>query len=309
MKDRFLVYLSRHLQVLFDSLGRLWKTPFASAMTILVIAVALALPMVLHKVVSGLQEVLSDWEGRSEISLFLHPGSEGNAVDPVAVGQQLLENPVIEDVRYVSPEEGLTELANLPGMEAAVSALPENPLPPLLVVVPATGLSVDETESLAEELGRMDVVDSAIFDQRWLHRLSAIVELVGRGVAALAVLVGVGVVLVISNTVRLGISNRAAEIEIIDQVGGTRAFIRRPFLYTGALQCFLGAATGWLLANVVLGLLSGPVGRLAALYHGTFHLGWVDPSTGCIVVGVTVLLGWSAARVTVDQYFWNLRPR
>ena len=114
--------------------------------------------------------------------------------------------------------------------------------------------------------------------------------------------------MVISNTVRLGISNRAAEIEIIDQVGGTRAFIRRPFLYAGAIQCFLGAVLAWLVADLVLLLLSQPIQRLAMLYHSEFQLGWVGMPTGLGTVAIAVLLGLVASRFTVDHYIRDLRP-
>lgn len=302
------IWIVRHLQVMFDTLGRLWQTPFASAMTILVLAVALALPLFLFKVVDRLQDMAAGWQGQSEISLFLHRSVNGEPLDPRATGQNLLRNPVIEDVRFVSPEDGIEALSRTPGMSAAISSLPENPLPAVLVVVPAKDLSVDETEVLAQSLQVMDEVDVALFDQRWLHRLTGIVELVRRVVVALSILMGVGVLMVISNTVRLGISNRAAEIEIIDQVGGTRTFIRRPFLYAGAIQCFLGAALAWLVANLVLLLLSWPVQRLAGLYHSDFQLGWVGFQTGFAALAIAVGLGLVAARLTVDHYLRDLGP-
>ncbi len=308
MKNVIGIWAVRHLQVLFDTLGRLWQAPFASGMTILVLAIALALPLFLFKVVDRLQDMAEGWQGHSEISLFLHMETDGSKVDALSVGQRLLRNPVIEDVRHISPEEGIQELSRTPGLSAAVESLPENPLPPVLVVLPVPDLTVTETEELAGELDALDEVDVAVFDQRWLHRLAGIVELIRRIVIALAVLMGVGVLMVISNTVRLGISNRAAEIEIIDQVGGTRAFIRRPFLYAGAIQCFLGSVLAWLVADLVLFLLSQPIQRLAALYHSEFQLGWVGIQTGFAMIAISVLLGLLASRLTVDHYIRDLGP-
>ena len=152
MKNVVGVWAIRHLQVLFDTLGRLWQTPFASGMTILVLAVALALPLFLFKIVERLQELADGWQGHSEISLFLHAEIEGNETDALSVGQRLLQNPVIEDVRYISPEQGIEQLSQTPGISAAIESLPENPLPPVLVVVPVAGLSVAATEDLADEL-------------------------------------------------------------------------------------------------------------------------------------------------------------
>jgi cell division transport system permease protein len=164
------------------------------------------------------------------------------------------------------------------------------------------------TQALAAELEHMPQVDTAVYDQQWVNRLAAMVKLFQRGVAVLACLMGIGIVLVVSNTIRLGITNRAAEIEIIDQVGGTHAFIRRPFLYAGAVQCLLGALLAWGLTNTTLYGLAKPVSRLAILYESDFRIGWVGPAVALLVVIVAVLLGLIASRFTVDRYLNSLAP-
>lgn len=307
MRRRLSIWISRHLQVLFDTLGRLWKTPVNSAMTILVLAIAMTLPMVLYKIFDSLEAVTADWVSGPRISVFLDAEVE-DSLDPVEFGQRLLQNPMIEDVQYISPQQGLEEFANLDGFAEAIEALPSNPLPPLLVVVPATGTDNLATRALAAELEQMPQVDTAVYDQQWINRLAAMVKLFQRGVAVLACLMGVGIVLVVSNTIRLGITSRAEEIEIIDQVGGTHAFIRRPFLYSGAVQCLLGALVAWGLTNTTLYVLAKPVSRLAILYESDFSIGWVGAAVALLVVVVAVLLGLIASRFTVDRYLDSLTP-
>jgi len=308
MPKQISVWLSRHLQVLFDTLGRLWKTPLTSAMTILVLAIAMTLPMVLYKIVDSLESVTANWIDNPRISVFLESGTDAEIPDPIEFGQKLLQNPKVEDVQYISPEQGLAEFDNLDGFTEAIEALPSNPLPPLLIVVPATGRDNDATMTLADELESMQGVDTAVYDQQWLNRLAAIVDLIRRGVLVLACLMGIGIVLVISDTVRLGIINRAAEIEIIDQVGGTHAFIRRPFLYSGALHCFFGALFAWGVTNLTLYLLASPVSRLTLLYESDFMIGWISPGIAFVVTAVAVSLGLLASRFTVDRHLRGLKP-
>ena len=308
INKRISVWLSRHLQVLFDTLGRLWKTPVSSTMTILVLAIAMTLPMVLFKIFDSLEAVTSDWVGSPRISVFLgRDGAQLNQ-DPIEIGQRLLQNPMIEDVRYVSPEQGLEEFVEFDGFAEAIEALPENPLPPLLIVFPATGTDNAATKTLAKELENMPFVDTAVYDQQWVNRLAAIVDLFQRGVTVLAFLMGIGIVLVISNTVRLGIINRASEIEIIDQVGGTHAFIRRPFLYAGAIQCLLGSLLAWGLTNITLYMLARPVARLALLYESDFRIDWAGVGIASFVAVISVLLGLVASRFTVDRHLGSLTP-
>ena len=302
------VWFARHLQVLFETLGRLWQTPVASMMTTLVIAIAIALPLVLYQVVSSVDRLSAGWQGAPQISVFLKLKSEDGPIDPIESGQKLLQNPMVEDVQYVSPEQGLEEFSGMSGFQAAIEALPENPLPPLLIVFPATGRDNLASTELAEQLADLPFVDTAVYDQQWLYRLTAMVNVVKRAVVVLAILMGAGILLVISNTVRSGITNRASEIEIIDQVGGTRTFIRRPFLYIGAIQCLLGALLAWVVTSLTLYLLEKPVADLAALYQSQFEIGYVGISVVLVVTACVTMLGVLAARITVDRYLVKLRP-
>jgi len=308
MTNSLSIWLSRHLQVLFDSLGRLWQLPVASSMTILVLAIAISLPLVLFKIVFSLEVVTQGWSGAPRITLFLQSESATESIDPIEFGQQLLQNPQVEDVEFISPEQGLLEFSEVEGFADAVAALPENPLPPVLVVFPASADDIENIESLARQFEGMEQVDTVVFDQKWLHRITAMLHLVKRGLLILAVIMAVGILLVISNTVRLGITNRADEIEIINQVGGTNGFIRRPFLYSAAVQCLFGALLAWGITAATLYLLSKPVARLAALYESDFTIGWVGPKLIILITMIAVMLGLAAARVTVDRHLKNLRP-
>ncbi len=324
-----MTYLLRHLQVLFDTLGRMWKAPLPTLMTLTMLGIAMALPLVLHKVADSLAGAAGQWRDKPRISLFLKapasPQASGQAdgqnapanaqvntqaadQEAIEFGRQLLQIPAIDDIEYISPQAAITEFKRVSGFGAALDNLPENPLPPLLVVYPDPTLEIVQMELLVAKLSALAQVDSASFDQLWLQRLAAILALFKRGVAVLSVLMAVGVILIISNTVRLGIVNRRDEIEIIDQVGGTRAFIRRPFLYFGALQGLFGALFASAIGNLGLYLLGAPVAALAALYESSFRVEWfgLRPTIG--VALAAAFLGWLAARATVDWRLHRLRP-
>ena len=302
-----MTWILRHLQVLLDTLGRMWNAPLPTLMTLIMLGVAMALPLVLHKVVDSLAGAAGQWHHRPQISLFLNipPGPDDAGMDATAVafGHRLLQIPAIEDIEYIPPGEAIAEFKRVSGFGAALDNLPENPLPPLLVVYPDPSQEVAQIQQLVTQLAAFEEVDSASFDQLWLQRLSAILALFKRGVAVLSALMAVGVVLIISNTVRLGIAGRADEIEIIAQVGGTRGFIRRPFLYFGALQGLFGALFACVIGNAGLYLLGKPVATLAALYESSFKIQWLGFSLSAWVALCAALLGWLAARATVD---WRL---
>ena len=86
---------------------------------------------------------------------------------------------------------------------------------------------------LSNNLGELEHVASAQYDFEWLQKLSALTSFLKRAVILLASIIAIGILLLIANTIRLEIANRKDEIDIIDQLGGTPAFIARPFFVHG----------------------------------------------------------------------------
>lgn len=306
-------YLIRHLQVLFGTCGRMCKAPLPTLMTLIMLGIAIALPLMLYKIVDSLAEVAAQWRERPRISLFLNLADanlNSQQIDEYAIefARRLLQIPAIDDIEYISPSAALTEFKRVSGFGAALEHLPENPLPPLLVVYPHPTQEFAYLQQLFAQLSAMAEVDSASLDQAWVQRLTAILALFERGVLMLSLLMAVGVMLIIGNTVRLGVVNRSDEIEIIDQLGGTRAFIRRPFLYLGVLQGMFGALCAAVIGNLGLYLLGKPVATLAALYDSSFNLGGFGVVPIATVVLLAAVLGGLSARITVGWRLYRLIP-
>ena len=110
--------------------------------------------------------------------------------------------------------------------------------------------------------------------------------------------------LVIGNTIRLHIENRRTEIEVIKLVGGTDSYVRRPFLYMGALYGVGAGLLAWLVLAFGLDCLNDAVVRLAGLYGSDFTLGGV-PAGDARLVPDTGL--WSAYRHCEHAYRASLR--
>ena len=144
--------------------------------------------------------------------------------------------------------------------------------------------------------------EMCIRDRQWLHRFAAITETITRGVIILAALLGLAVILIIGNTIRLHIQHRQAEISIVEQVGGTHAFIRRPFLYEGIWYGLFGAGLAYGLIFTAIVLLDGPVQTLAQLYHTQFDISSFDHSALIILGCGSPLLGLVGAWIAVRQH-------
>ena len=300
-------YFLRHAQVFFYSLGQLARAPLASLMTITVIGITLALPAGLYVLFDNLQRASHGWDAGVQISLFLKQSTSEPAASELA--DRIRRMPEVATVQYISREAALAEFKRLSGFGEALDAIGSNPLPPVLVVRPVSGMSdPDKAAALVQTLAQQPGVDLAQLDLEWIKRLNAMLDIAQRGVLLLAGLLALAVLLIIGNTIRLAILNRLTEIEVIKLIGGTDAFIRRPFLYSGLLQGLLGALTAWLLVGVSLLLLSGPVRELAGLYGSQFALIGLGVENGLSLLLGGGLLGWLGSRIAVGRHLRAIEP-
>lgn len=301
------VYLLRHAEVLVSSLGRLWRNPVASLMTVAVIGIALALPTGLHLVLENARLLSGGWDGSTQVSLFLR--RELPAAESRRLAAALGERPEIATTTLIPRAEALAEFRALSGFGPALDALDDNPLPDVIVVRPApTHAAPGAVEALVAELAVEPGVEHARLDMQWVKRLHALMEIVRRGVEVVALLLGLAVLLVVGNTIRLDIQNRRREIEVAKLIGATDAFIRRPFLYSGAWYGLLGGLAAWLLVSLALWATAGPVQQLALLYQSPFRLVAADAGTVLTLLAGGALLGLLGSWLAVGRHLRAIEP-
>lgn len=301
-------WLERHAQSLVASLGRLARQPFASALTVVVIAIALALPAALWLVVTNARSVTADLGETVQLSVYLRiPTTAEQAKKTAAAIQARVE---VDRAVLVSPDEGLAEFRALSGLGEALSALTENPLPWVVKVRPAPPHdTASAVESLAAALRAMERVELVEADTAWIRRLHAILGALRRLVLLVGVALAAGVLAIIGNTIRLEIDGRRAEIEVTKLVGGSNAFVRRPFLYSGFWQGLAGGLLAVALITAALAILAAPIGRLAVAYGGTFTLIGLSAREALTVIGGGAALGLVGAWLAASYHLRRIEPR
>ncbi|PSQ91378.1 MAG: hypothetical protein BRD57_04600, partial [Proteobacteria bacterium SW_6_67_9] len=196
------------------------------------------------------------------------------------------------------------------GFDRALAALARNPLPAVVVVEPAgtDQRSTDALASMTQRLEGIAGVDRAQLDVEWVERLFALLSLLERAVSAVGALLGLGVLLIVGNTIRLEILNRRAEIEVTKLIGASNAFIRRPFLYSGLLYGLGGGLVAWALLAVGRWALAGPTQRLAAAYGSPFQLHGLGGEATALLVASGAVLGLLGAWVAVGRHLREIEP-
>jgi cell division transport system permease protein len=213
----------------------------------------------------------------------------------------------VAKVALVTPAQALEELRARPDMAAAIDALGRDEaqaaLPSVLRVTPRG----DEL-LLAESLKTLPEADRVQHDAVWRERLDAWLRFGGRVVLVLAALLGLGALLVVGNTVRLDIQSRREEIGVLQLLGASDGFVRRPFLYLGA---WYGLAAGGLALGVLTlawMALRRPLAELAAQYGSSFTLHGLEPLPASGVLVGAGLLGWIGAGLVTGHYLRQTRP-
>lgn len=301
-------YISRHLNVVHTSVASILRTPGASLMTMSVIGITLALPMILYLLVENVQVASHDWQGRAQLTLYLKHGLSAQAQRKLVAELETREE--FARVEFISAETALAEIKRDPGFRIALEALPENPLPPAVVLYLQIGNdNAGTAQRVQQEYAKRPEVEEVRADMAWLQRLHTILDLIKSGVWVMAALLAFAVVAIISNTIRLHVLNRRDEIEIIKLVGGSNAFIRRPFLYYGFLQGLGGAALAWAFVSFCLYVIRGPAGELSSLYGAQFQLQGLRWTIVAALLTTGGVLGWLASRLAVQRHLAQIEPK
>jgi cell division transport system permease protein len=271
----------------------------------MVIALALALPAGLRVIVNNADLLSESWQGAADFTVYLEMDVGDERARALAA--ELGARADVASVTLVDRTAALEEFRARSGFGEALDALEENPLPHALVVRPAGGPAAD-VEKLAHALDERPDTALVQLDTQWVLRLRGILGLLARVVDIVSVLVGLAVVLVIGNTIRLEINNRSTEIEVMKLVGGTDGFIRRPFLYLGAWYGLIGAlvAAGLLLAT--LALLANPIESLASLYSRSVTPVGLSLEETLFLVGGGTALGWAGAWLAAARHLRAIEP-
>ena len=305
---RLRAYGREHLRSLIFSLGKLYRQPFATVLVLLMVAAALALPACLYILLNNLKSVTQKWDTSGQITLFLETTTPESAIKKL---QQQLESHIeIETASYVSADAALHEFRERSQFGQLLDSLQDNPLPPTLILTPHAAVkNADRLDRLVQEFSAISEVEYVQLDMQWLQRLQAITDIIHHTIIVIGLLLGVSVLLVIGNSVRLDIENRREEIEVTKLIGATDRFIRRPFLYGGAWYGLLGGVLALLLVLIVLLLIKQPAQVLAGLYNSVFQLMFPSFKQSLGLVAASIALGLFGSWLAVGRHLARIEPR
>ncbi|MEM7255527.1 MAG: ABC transporter permease [Pseudomonadota bacterium] len=286
--------LRQHGYAARDALREFTRRPVDSVLTVFVLAVAIALPMGLWVIAQSFERTTNAWADRSEFTVFLTPAATLETAETFA--RTWRRAPGVTSTDVISPSDAaadLTRLLNLDQLPVdAVGVLP-------FVIVVELNDRLGNKERLREQLAGSKHVEQVTLDEQWLGKLEAMATLGSSVATVLMVLLGIGALVITGNTLGLGVARRHGEIEVLSVLGATTHFIRRPFIYQGALLGFVAGVVAYLFVVGLLLWLRGPVQQLADAWAIPVELGTPALSTGQGIAILAALVGALTARIAV----------
>lgn len=308
LKEKIEAHLLNHAHSLFSSLGRLSRTPFTSAMTVLVLAVSISLAGGFYVMVINIQQITGNIQSSNQMSLFLRDNVNESAGQKLA--EQIRQNPNVVAVKYISKKQAMEEFKANSGFADALNALDTNPLPSVIQVLPKNVLEgSDEINQLLAEFKKNPQVELVQIDMQWVNRLQSIMQIIGRAIMLVSILLGFAVTFITGNTIRLELHNRQNEVYISKLVGATQSFIQRPFIYTGFWLGLMGGFLGWLIITITLFMLQQPIEQLSALYNDSFQLLFLSFLDFLIILFSSAALSMLGAWAVLNYQLGNMKPQ
>ena len=293
-----MTWLMHHRRAIATTLSQMVSTPVASLFTLFAIGVALSLPTGLYVLLDNATQIAGSMPAQTEITVFMR--DDASADDIAAMRQQLKTMPGLADTRFVSKQAALQTISKQMGMTELAAGLPKNPLPDAWIINPAA-TDVDAIKRLAIQLRQLPQVALVQADHQWAQRLDALLALGREMVSLLAIILGIALLAISGNTIRLQIITRHAEIEVSRLIGATDRFIRRPFLYFGAIQGLIGGMIAWGVVSLGIAMLAPQVSTLGQLYASHITLYSLDLTHGAILLAIAGSLGWLGAYMAVGR--------
>ncbi len=303
----FKAWLLLHAQSFVYSLGQYYRNLLSSILTTAVIGISLALPGGFYLLLENAQQVTAGWGGSIQITAFLKPDIDDTVANTLV--SRLLDSPNIEAAKFINRDQALAEYKELSGFSEVIDLLDENPLPSIVIIFPKIdALTEGKDRQIIDFIVSQPEVEVAQYDQQWVKRLYGIIEIIQRFVIIFSAFIGVGVLLIIGNTIRMAIYHHRSEIEITKLFGATDHFIRRPFLYSGFWYGLSGGISAWLLLTITLQFLKQPVSRLAELYASEFSLANLTIIEALIMLACGIFLGLFGSWISVQRHIKTIEP-
>lgn len=296
-------WLTTHAHACERAIKRLISQPMVTFLSVFVIAIAITLPLGLYVMFANVSAAASRVNTEPNVNVYLALGASEQETREVEKRLKAMNN--VARVTFISRDAALAEMKRAANLADLVASLETNPLPHAFSVRPSVSEAAT-LESMRARIALLPKVENITMDFEWAQKLRRFGTFAERLVLLLGLLLATAVVFVTGNTIRLQILTQKDEIEVSQLIGATRQFIRRPFLYFGALQGLLAGLVAVIAVHAFVWWAGAEVQALTMSYGTSFSLSAPTLKLSLAVITLSALLGWFGAFLSVWLYLWRV---
>lgn len=291
-------WLRVHRLALADAARRLAAQPLASVLSIAVIALAVALPVLASSFVQSVARATAVLDTDPHVNVFL--ALDATDEDVRRVEAALKAHPETASVRFVPRAKALEELKATTHLAELLANLDRNPLPHAFSVRTRSSQAARLAAARADWT-KLPKVDQVSAEFEWAEKISRWTSFAHRALAGLALVLAAAVLFIVGHLIRLQVLTRKEEIEVSQLIGATAADVRRPFLYHGLLQGMAAGLAAVGLAALVIAWLNAELSALTSSYAYEIKLVFMGHEAMAGVILAVGALGVAGAWVSVSR--------
>jgi cell division transport system permease protein len=302
-------WLRQHRFAIVAALANVRRAPGSFIFNVVVVAIALTLPFAGLTLLENIRPMSKQLSVDPEISVFVAP--ETPRADALAL-QPAMQN-IIQGykarISFVPREQALANLNAKGSLSNVIESLGDNPLPDGYVIkLDSFGSAIDagRVDAIAAAMRALPGVDAVQVDSAWVKRLAALMGVLRTVLLLLAVTLGMVVVAVVFNTIRLQVMTQREEIAVSKLLGATDNFIHRPFYYTGMLLGLCAGAVALGAVALAMHPLNSAIAGFARLYGSDFQLWPLHPLAMAGLLAASAGLGLVGAMLSVQRHLARL---
>jgi cell division transport system permease protein len=279
----------------------LWRQPWSTILTIMVIAISLALPTTCYLAWKNIDIASKQWYPTPQLTVYLDKTLTDD--ESLSLAGQLEKMEGVKSIIYLPKEQALKEFREWSGFGEALDMLEDNPLSAVVMLLPTEEYqTAEKLKSIRFQLGSLRGIEDVRLDDGWFTRLTALTGLIALTAGVLATLMIAAVFLVIGNSIRLSIFSRRDTINVMKLIGATDGFILRPFLNGGAILGFTGALMALVMSQLLVWGLGMAVAKVAQVFSTEFSLRGISWDEALLLLLISTMIGWIAAWIATMRH-------
>ncbi|MBI5183865.1 MAG: ABC transporter permease [Nitrospinae bacterium] len=250
--------------------------------------------------------VVNKWSEKVQLVIYLKDNL--SIKDLEEIKKEISSDSGVDKYTYISKDEALKDFrGRLKENSSILNGLDTNPLPASFIITLKDDLrGSDYIKRLTKRIEGLKGIEDTEFGEGWIERFEIVTLFLRFVIIAIGGLLTIGLIFVVSNTIRLSLYSRQNEIEIMKLVGATNWFIRGPFMIEGLIQGLCGALLSLIILYIIYRLILFRFEYSVAILTGFAPIYFIPVDMIIYMITIGIIIGCTGSMISVGKFLkWS----